>query len=120
MSLGKLRVAIPTKGHDGIEDVVSEVFGRAPTFTIFDVEEGKIKNVKVLENPAISYQHGTGPIVVKMLTDEGVNVVLSNELGPGASALLAQHNTTMIAVKPGIKVSETLRKTSWSTINIHI
>jgi predicted Fe-Mo cluster-binding NifX family protein len=58
MSLGKFRVAIPTKGQGGLEDVVSDVFGRANTFTIFDVEEEKIKNVKVLNNPAISYQHG--------------------------------------------------------------
>jgi len=50
MSLGKLRIAIPTKGHDGLKEVVSNVFGRANTFTIVDVEEGTIKNVKVLEN----------------------------------------------------------------------
>jgi predicted Fe-Mo cluster-binding NifX family protein len=120
MSLGKLRVAIPTKGQGGLEDSVSDVFGRANTFTILDIEEDTVKNVKVLKNPAVSYEHGAGPIVVKILVDAGVNVVLSGELGPGASALLKQHNVIMIAVKPGILVSEAIRKVSWSTINIHI
>jgi predicted Fe-Mo cluster-binding NifX family protein len=120
MSLGKPRVAIPTKGQGGLEDVVSDVFGRAKTFTVIDIEDSVIKNVKVLKNQALSYLHGAGPIVVKMLIDSGVNVVLSGELGPGASALLEQQNVMMIAVKPGITVSEAIKNVSWSTINIHI
>ncbi len=114
------RVAIPTKRKGGLEDIVSEVFGRANTFTVVDMEDSVIKNVKVLKNPAVSYQHGAGPIVVNMLIDSGVNVVLSGELGPGASALLEQHKIMMIAVKPGITVSEAIRNVSWSTVNIHI
>jgi len=108
--VGKLRIAIATKGHDGLEDVVSEVFGRANAFTVIDVEEGEIKGVKILDNPAVSYKHGAGPIVVKMLIDAGVNMVLATELGPGASALLEQHNVTHIVVKPGISIKESIRK----------
>jgi len=110
MSLRKLRIAIPTKGQGGLEDIVSDVFGRASTFTIVDVEEGAIKNVKVLENPAVSYKHGAGPIVVKMLIDAGVNLILATELGPGASALLEQHKVTTIAVESGTIVEESVRK----------
>ncbi len=89
--------------------VVSEVFGRANTFTITDVDDNEIEDVKVLQNPAVSYKHGAGPIVVKMLVDSGVNVVISAELGPGASALLEQHNITRVTAKPGNSVSETIR-----------
>jgi predicted Fe-Mo cluster-binding NifX family protein len=49
-----------------------------------DVEESVInviKNVKVLENPAVSYKHGAGPIAVKMLIDEGVNTIIAPEFG---------------------------------------
>ena len=35
--MGKLRIAVPTKKHKGLEDIVSEVFGKAKTFTIVDV-----------------------------------------------------------------------------------
>ncbi len=110
MSLGKLRIAIPSKAHGGLEDVVSDVFGRANTFTIVDAEEGVIKNVKVLENPAVSYQHGAGPIVVKMLIDTGVNVVIAAEFGPGVSTLLDQHNVTKITVHAGKSVAESIKE----------
>ena len=106
----KFRIAVATKGRGGLEDVLSEVFGRANTFTIVDVDDEEIKGVKVLENPAVSYKYGAGPIVVKMLVDEGVNMVLATELGPGASALLEQHNVTTIAVKPSTGVEESVRK----------
>lgn len=106
----KFRIAVATKGREGLKDVVSEVFGRANAFTIIDAEEGKIKGVEILENPAISYKYGAGPIVVKMLIDTGVNMVLATELGPGASALLEQHDVATIAVKPGTSVKESIRK----------
>ena len=110
MDVERLRVAVATTAHGRLQDRVSEVFGRANTFTIVDVEGDEIKNIEVLENPALSYEHGAGPIVVKMLVDSGVNVVVGAELGPGASALLEQHNVTHIIVKPGIRVNEVIRK----------
>jgi len=106
----KFRIAVATKGHRGLEDVVSEVFGRANAFTIVDLDGEEIKDVKIMENPAVSYKYGAGPIVVKMLIDAGVNMVLAPELGPGASALLEQHDVTRIAVKPGTGVEESVKK----------
>ena len=113
MSLRKLKVAIPTKGQGGLDDVVSEVFGRAHTFTIVDVEESGInviRNVRILENPAVSYKHGAGPIVVKMLIDEGVTTVIAAEFGPGVSTLLDQHTITRITSTPGIRVAESIKE----------
>lgn len=106
----KIKMAVPTGGDKGVEDVVSEVFGRAKTFTIVEISEGSVGGVQVVENPAVSYKHGAGPIVVKMLVDMGVNVVAAREFGPGASALLEQHNVKKVTVKPGIKVSEAIEK----------
>lgn len=63
-----------------------------------------------MQNPAVSYKFGAGLIVVKTLVELGVNVVTSGELGPGASALLEQHNVKRVAVKPGITVSEAIRE----------
>lgn len=112
MSLRKLRIAVPTKSQGGLEDVVSDVFGRANTFTIVDIENDAIKDVKVLDNPAVSYEHGAGPIVVKMLIDSGVNVVIAAEFGPGVSSLLDQHKVTKITVRAGSSVSESLKNAS--------
>jgi predicted Fe-Mo cluster-binding NifX family protein len=108
--LGKLRIAVATNEKNGLGDVVSNVFGRARTFTIVDAEDEKITGVTILENSAVSYHHGAGPIAVKMLVDEGVEVVLANELGIGASELLKQHNISIIPVKPGTNVGDATKK----------
>jgi predicted Fe-Mo cluster-binding NifX family protein len=109
MSLGKLRIAISTRGEGGLEDVVSDVFGRANTFTVVDIEKGAIKNVKVLDNPAVSYHHGAGPIVVKMLVDLEVNMVIANIFGSGVIMLLDQHNITQITVDAGTLITESVK-----------
>ena len=107
----KRRIAVATDGKKGLEDTVSTVFGRARTFTIVDVEDEKIISVSVLENPALSYKHGAGPIAIKMLIDDGVEVVLSNELGVGASDILKQHNILYIQTKPGINIEDAIKET---------
>jgi predicted Fe-Mo cluster-binding NifX family protein len=43
---------------------VSGFFGKANIFTIVGVQDIVVKNVKVLKNPAVSYKHGVGAIVV--------------------------------------------------------
>jgi predicted Fe-Mo cluster-binding NifX family protein len=106
----KRRIAVATDGRDGIEDVVSNVFGRARTFTIVDVEDEKIIGVSVLENPALAYPHGAGPIAIKTLVDDGVEVVLANEIGVGASEILEQHNIIYIQARPGTNVGDAIKK----------
>ena len=106
----KRRIAVATDGKKGLEDVVSDVFGRAKTFTIVDVEDGKITSVSVLENPALSYSHGAGPIAIKTLIDDGVEMVIANELGVGASEILKQHNIAYSSAKPGANAGDTVKK----------
>jgi predicted Fe-Mo cluster-binding NifX family protein len=108
--LEKLRIAVATNNKKGLEDVVANVFGRAKTFTIVDVDGKKITNMRILENIATTYHHGAGPITVKTLIDEGVNVVVANKLGFGASELLKQHKVTIISVKPGTKVEKAIKR----------
>ena len=107
----KRRIAFATDGKKGLEDVISYVFGRARTFTIVDVEDEKIISVRVLENPELSYAHGAGPIAIKTLVDDGVEVVLANELGVGASDILKQHNIIYIQAKPGTNVGDAIKET---------
>ena len=110
MSLEKIRIAVPTNEYKGLEDTVSEVFGRAKTFTIVDVREKVIQNVEVLDNPAASQKQGVGPIVTKMLGEAEVNIVAAGEVGPGASTLLEIYNIKKISVKPGIQVAEAIKE----------
>jgi len=105
-----VKVAVPTKDHAGLEDKVSEVFGKAKTFTIVEIENGKIVNVQIIDNPASSYTHGSGPIVAKTLADLKVDIVLAAGIGPGASELLDYHKIKKILVEPNIDVAEAIKK----------
>ena len=100
-----LKVAVATKGSKGLKDEVSYEFGRAQTFTVIDLEDDQAKNVKVVDNPAVSYEHGAGPIVVKMLADMNVEVVVAGEFGPGVSIFLKDKNIRATKVKAGTNVS---------------
>ena len=108
--MANLRIAVATNGHDGLEDVVSEVFGRARTFTIVDAEDEIIKCVAILENPGLPYKYGAGPIVAKMLVDKDVDMVVAYVLGMGAAGLLTQHNLKHIAIKPNTPVETAVRE----------
>jgi predicted Fe-Mo cluster-binding NifX family protein len=102
----KLRIAVATNGKKGLEDNVSDVFGRSETFTIIDVEDRTKKVSKIVENPALSYEHGAGPIAVKELVDAKVDLVIAPQLGHGAASILEHHGVTMILAKAGKKVVE--------------
>ena len=110
VSLKNIKVAIPTNGKKGMKDTVSEVLGKAKTFTIITIKENAVDNVEVLENPASSYKHGAGPIVIKMLIDKGVNMITAREFGPGVYTLLDQHDVKMLEVKSGITVTEAINE----------
>lgn len=100
----KLKVAVATQGSDGLKDSVSDVFGRARTFTIVEIEGGRIKATKVINNPAASLEHGVGPIVTEKLAKEKVDVVIAGEFGPGVSAFLRAKNIRMLKAKAGTNV----------------
>ena len=106
----KLKIAIPTKAYAGLEDTVSEVFGKAKTFTIVEIENGQVKNVRVIDNPAASYDYGSGPVVAKTLADLKVNRVMAAELGPGAAGLLEHYHIRKVSVKANIKVADAIKE----------
>ena len=108
--MGKVKIAVPTKAYAGLEDTVSEIFGKAKTFTIVEVENGQIRNVHVVDNPAASYDYGSGPVAVKTLADINVNFVLAAELGPGASGLLEHYHIRKIPAKPNTKVADAVKE----------
>lgn len=104
----KLRIAVATNGTKGLEDTVSEVFGRANTFTIADIEDGAIQKVRIIENPALPYEHGAGPIAVKELVDTNVDLVIVPQLGSGASSILKHHGIQINMAKGGTEVTKSI------------
>jgi len=104
------KIAIPTQHDGGITDIVSNVFGRARTFTIIHLKGNKIQTVDVVPNPAIEYQHGAGPVVAKMLMDAGVNTIIASEFGPGVSVLLEHFNVKRVTTSRGVQVATAIQR----------
>lgn len=105
-----VKIAVATVGNKGLEDIVSQEFGHSRTFTLIDIEDGKVVKVDVIENPARNIAHGRGPIIAKSLADKNVETIISGEVGPGASTILKQLDVKILIVKPGRKVIDVLRE----------
>ena len=75
-----MKVAISTEG-----DSVSAHFGRCPSFTIAEIEEGRIVSKEVIENP------GHHPAYLpQFLREKGVNCIIAGGMGQRASGLFAE------------------------------
>jgi len=69
-------------------------FGRAPSFTFVDIEDGKVLNKSVVENP-FATQHGPGQ-VPKFLHDNGTNVIVSGGMGGRAIQFFEQFSIRVV------------------------
>jgi predicted Fe-Mo cluster-binding NifX family protein len=72
-------------GYKGLDETVSEHFGRSPTFTIVDLETN---GVKVLPNTS-EHMGGSGH-PPQIISDAGVDVMLCSGLGPSAIKMFEQ------------------------------
>jgi len=85
-----MKVAIATD-----QGYVSAHFGRCPSYTIFEVVDGKAQQSEKIDNPG--HQPGFLP---RYLSERGVNVIIAGGMGPRAQGLFAQNNiTTFIGVQ---------------------
>jgi predicted Fe-Mo cluster-binding NifX family protein len=80
-----MKVCVPTYETKGLEDIVCEHFGRAPTFTILDMESGEVNVI-----PNTSEHFGGIGLPPEALAKEGVHVMLCGGLGPKAVMMFEQ------------------------------
>ena len=105
-SSGQIRIAVATQGRGGLDDLVSPMFGRAPSFTLVEVEGNEIKGARVLPNQMISAPSGVGIAITQMLANEGARYLVAGRFGPNASAVAAQFGIQTVMVPPGIRVKD--------------
>jgi predicted Fe-Mo cluster-binding NifX family protein len=105
-----VKIAFATE-KGGLDDRIAERFGRAPTFTIVevDVETGEVKDVKVIENPGASAGSGAGVKAAQTVADAGAKIYAGPNPGPNAYAAL-QYLGVKIYPIIGVTVREALRK----------
>jgi predicted Fe-Mo cluster-binding NifX family protein len=107
-----MRIAIPTKGFKGLDDVVSEVVARAPTITIIDIskEKGSYTAVEICKNPALRFTHGSGPIFVNHLVEKGVEMLVGPIIGISVRDLLEESGIKFLKFDAGTKVKDIVEK----------
>lgn len=100
-----MRVIVSTT-NGGLEDRVNPAFGRTPTFTIVDVENGSIINVQVVPNPGYSQPKGAGVTAAQFVIDRGANAVISGQFGPNSSRVLQAAGIRMVSAPATMTVRE--------------
>ena len=81
-----MKIAISTEG-----DSVSMHFGRCPSFTIVEIESGKVISKSSLNNPG----HEPGAIP-KFLNEHGVNCIVAGGMGGRAQTFFQEFNIKTI------------------------
>ena len=100
------RIAFATQGPGGLNDIVSPIFGRCPTYTIVEIDNGQVVNTKVIQNYAGGAIRGAGIQAAQIIASEGATTVVAGSFGPNASMALSSMGIRMIAGVSGITVQE--------------
>ncbi|MGV8174242.1 MAG: NifB/NifX family molybdenum-iron cluster-binding protein [Methanothrix sp.] len=74
-----MKICIPTMGESGMEEAICQHFGRAPTFTIVDLDSDAIRVL-----PNVSEHMGGKGLPTETIFAEGVQVMIVGGLGPKA------------------------------------
>ncbi len=87
-----MKIAVATNGKE-----VSLHFGHCESFTIAEIEGGKVLNKKEVPNPG--HQPGFLP---KFLAQQGVNCIIAGGMGQSAKMLFAQDGIEVITGACGL------------------
>ena len=90
-----MKIAISTDG-----DYVSMHFGRCPGFTVIDIQDGKIVNREIIDNPG----HHPG-FLPQFLHENGIKCIVAGGMGMKARELFNQHEIDQIVGVSG-KIEE--------------
>ncbi|MFU2157942.1 MULTISPECIES: NifB/NifX family molybdenum-iron cluster-binding protein [Caldisericum] len=98
-------VAITSSGNT-LDSMVDPRFGRCPYFIIVDTDTMQFK---VIENSGMGRQGGAGVNAAQLLVDEGVQVLISGNVGPNAEQALKSGGIRIITGVSGT-VKEVIEK----------
>ena len=92
-------VALPTI-RTSRADYLSPHFGRAPYFTLAEVQNKNYRIIDVVENLHAKHEHGRGVSVINLLASRGVGAVITLGIGYGAFTKLRELGIRIYYVEP--------------------
>jgi predicted Fe-Mo cluster-binding NifX family protein len=106
----ELLIAVASQNMNGLNDIISQVLGRSPGFTIVEIKNGVIEEVIVQKNPSAKADHGAGPTTCMKLKMMNVDTVIAAEFGPTVTAILKEAKINMVEMKAGTKVKDAINQ----------
>ena len=94
-----MKIAISTEGN-----FVSAHFGRCPSFTIVEIEDGKLINKETIDNPG----HHPG-FLPQFLNERGVIAIIAGAMGQRALGLFTEQGIEVVVGITGT-IDETIDK----------
>ncbi|RLB31395.1 MAG: dinitrogenase iron-molybdenum cofactor biosynthesis protein [Deltaproteobacteria bacterium] len=85
-----MKIAVATEDNRGLEAVLSQHFGRCQSYTLVEVDNGQIGEVKVHENPFYG-SHGQPGEVPAFIKSIGAHVIIAGGMGPKAIGFFEQY-----------------------------
>lgn len=96
---------VAATGTGGLDDMVSQVFGRAPTFTLVELEGAEVRGSQVIRNPFKDAGSGAGIQAAQMIARHAPRAALAGSFGPNVSGVFSAAGIQMVPVS-GITVQE--------------
>jgi predicted Fe-Mo cluster-binding NifX family protein len=81
-----MKVCVPTMENGGLNDMVAQHFGRAPTYTIVDIETNAVEVI-----PNISEHMGGTGVPPEYIAPTGTHIMLCSGLGPRAVNMFEEY-----------------------------
>jgi len=70
--------------------MVDKNFGRCRYFAVVEIENGKIKDARFIENTASAQAGGAGVTASQLIANEGVDTIIASNMGPRALGVFGQ------------------------------
>ncbi len=84
-----MKVAVSAVSED-IKQPVNLVFGRCPGYVIAEIDEKEVRETKFVQNPGMNTGMGAGIAAAQVVASQGVQAVISGNVGPNAFMVLQQ------------------------------
>lgn len=81
-----MKIAVSSKGNT-LDDEVDQRFGRCQYFIILDTND--IEDFEFVENPGHSKEHAGGTTAASVVSEKGVEAVVTGNIGPKAERTLS-------------------------------
>ncbi len=102
-----MKIAASTN-NGGMDDTVTEMFGRTGSFTIVEVNDNETDSVEVVQHMG-ARGGGAGIVAAQTLADKDVDILLTGRVGPNAMEALSSSKIKIYQAS-GMKVEEAVKK----------